>query len=105
MAAAAARGDQPGFISADDRYHRILLDAAGLPHVQSIIAGVNAHLDRVRFHSAGFPDRAAEAIVEHEDVVTALARRDAAASAAAVHAHLLRAWDDIRALCDQHGYV
>lgn len=105
MAAAAGRNDQPGFISADDRYHRILLDAAGLPHVQSIIAGVNAHLDRVRFHSAGFPDRAAEAIVEHEDVVTALARRDAAASAAAVHAHLLRAWDDIRALCDQHGYV
>ena len=105
MAAAAARGDQPGFISADDRYHRILLDAAGLPHVQSIIAGVNAHLDRVRFHSTGFPDRAAEAMVEHEEVIAALARRDAAASAAAIHAHLLRAWDNIRALCDQHGYV
>ncbi len=104
MADAAARVDQPGFISADDRYHRILIDAAGLQHVQSIIAGVNAHLDRVRFHSAGFPDRAAEAIVEHEEVIAALARHDAAASAAAVHVHLLRAWDDIRALCKLHGY-
>ncbi len=105
MAAAARRGDQPGFIAADDGYHRTLLDAAGLPHVRSIIDGVNAHLDRVRFHSSGFADRAAEAIAEHEEVIAALTRRDAHASAAAVHAHLLRAWDNIRALCDEHGYV
>jgi len=96
MAGAVGTSESQVFIEADDRFHQILIDACGFPHIAEIIEGVNAQLDRVRFLSATEPVRSRAAVREHRALIKRLRKRDATGSADLLREHLTQAWIVIR---------
>lgn len=96
MAAAAERGDGRAFIEADDRFHRLLVDASGYAHIAVIIDQVNAQLDRIRYLSVTVPERPEASVNEHREIIGRLRRGDADGSAAALRQHLNNSWQIIR---------
>lgn len=96
MAAAVEDSDSRSFIEADDRFHQILIDAAGFPHIAEIIGRVNAQLDRVRYLSATDPVRARTAVREHRALIKRLRDRDVSGSVDMLQRHLKGSWDVIR---------
>lgn len=101
MTKAVETGDSRLFITADDNFHRILLDASGLPHIVEIIQRVNAHLDRLRYLSASEPERAQTALDEHHAMIGRLRAGDAEGAAALLLTHLQGSWVLIRKLLAQ----
>lgn len=96
MATAVEDGDSRSFIQADDRFHQILIDAAGFPHIAEIIGRVNAQLDRVRYLSVTDLVRARTAVREHRALVKRLRDRDVSGSADMLQRHLKGSWIVIR---------
>ncbi len=68
--------------------HDLLLQRAGNRRMLQILANLKAQLIMFKLHIARVPTRRLQAIVEHEHLLAALATRDAAAAAAAMHVHL-----------------
>ena len=96
MAVAADGLDGPTFIAADDRFHQILIEAGGFPHIAEIIGRVNAQLDRVRHLSSTDRKRAPTAVREHRALIKALRAKDASHSAHILRRHLQGSWKLIR---------
>lgn len=96
MADAIVSKDRHRFIEADDRFHRILIDACRFDHIADIIHRVNAQLDRVRYLGASEPVRARTAVREHRALIDCLRKKDPAGSADLLRRHLEQAWVQIR---------
>jgi DNA-binding GntR family transcriptional regulator len=89
MAAAAAAGAEGPFMAHDQRFHEIVLDAAGN---RRLAVQVDQLRDQVRLRGASTVGRSRdlEAIhAEHVAIRDALRARDAAAAGAAMRAHLV----------------
>ena len=96
MADATDDNDGMAFITADDRFHQILIEAGGFPHIAEIIARVNAQLDRVRHLSATNRNRARAAVREHRAIIKALRDSDKGRAAELLRDHLRGSWTIIR---------
>ena len=96
MSIAADARDGPSFIAADDRFHLILIEAGGFPHIAEIIGRVNAQLDRVRHLSSTDRTRARMAVREHRALTKALRAGDGPGSAKLLRHHLEGSWILIR---------
>ena len=96
MATAVKEHDSRSFIAADDRFHQVLIEAGGFPHIAEIIGRVNAQLDRVRHLSATNPVRARIAIREHRALVRSLRAGNGAESSDLLRQHLQGSWQLIR---------
>jgi DNA-binding GntR family transcriptional regulator len=70
QAEAAARQDAPGFHALDEAFHADLCAIAGQPRVWDLIQEQKGHMDRARFLSLSFNQRAAQA--EHVAILDAL---------------------------------
>ncbi|MGI9504910.1 MAG: GntR family transcriptional regulator [Geminicoccaceae bacterium] len=101
MAKAVENSDSRSFIAADDRFHRMLVDASGFVHVAAIIQRVNAQLDRIRYLSASEPVRAQSALNEHRTIIDYLRAGDATGTAEMMQQHLTGSWALIRALLER----
>ncbi|MGI9423824.1 MAG: GntR family transcriptional regulator [Hyphomicrobiaceae bacterium] len=101
MAVAADEPDGLAFIAADDRFHQILIEAGGFPHIAEIIGRVNAQLDRVRHLSATNRTRARAAVREHRVLIRSLRAGDGARSAELLHLHLQGSWSVIREIVSE----
>lgn len=101
MAEAARIEDGRAFIEADDRFHRILVDASTYSHIGVIIDQVNAQLDRVRHLSANVPKRPEAAVREHHNLIERLTAGDKDGSAKALTEHLTASWVIIREIMEQ----
>lgn len=101
MAEAARIEDGRTFIEADDRFHRILVDASTYSHIGVIIDQVNAQLDRVRHLSANVPKRPEAAVREHHYLIERLTAGDKSGSAKALTEHLTASWVIIREIMEQ----
>lgn len=101
MASAADGRDSRSFIAADDRFHQILIDASGYPHIAEIIGRVNAQLDRVRYLSATDPGRARAAIREHRALIKHLRAGNGPQSADVLRTHLQGSWKFIREIMSE----
>jgi DNA-binding GntR family transcriptional regulator len=89
MADAAAAGRETPFMAHDQRFHAVLLEAAGN---HRIVALIDQLRDHVRFRGASTVGRGrdlAAILAEHVVIRDALRRRDPEAAAAAMRAHLL----------------
>jgi DNA-binding GntR family transcriptional regulator len=89
MAAAAAVGDEGPFMAHDQRFHEIVLDAAGN---RRLSAQVDQLRDHVRLRGASTVGRSRDLATihaEHVAIRDALRAGNAAASAAAMRAHLV----------------
>lgn len=89
MDAAAAAGDHRAWSDGNARFHRAIVDAAGLPLVREFTDRVLADWERLRRHAFGdaAPPDTARAQREHRTMVAALARRDAAALERVIASH------------------
>lgn len=96
--------------SAHDRYnsdlHRTIVRISGNRRLQEMYEGLNAHLRIARIHSAraDWVGRLREEQAEHDAIVSAIERRDAAALDEALVRHIYRAKDDmIKALRERES--
>ena len=79
--------DRASFHTLDLELHDVLIDALGYERVRLAVQAARAKLDRLRLYLCT-PARQVSTLSEHEQIVAALARRDADAAAAAMESHL-----------------
>lgn len=80
------RGTNDEFHDLDDRFHRLICEAAGLEFVWALVKENKGHMDRARFLSLSFG--APRVVDEHAEILDALRQRDGERAAAAVRVHL-----------------
>ena len=85
---AAGRGDTRRLFELDEEFHRAIHAAAGLQAVADELEDVKVHLNRLRYVSVNWPRGGDKITGEHEAILAALTKRDAAAAAAAMTTHL-----------------
>ena len=84
----------PVFVDLDDRFHRTLAEAAGRSHAWTVVEGLKAQIDRVRYLSLQrFPKDAV--IAQHASIVTALRYADPDAAEWAMRFHLRMIAEDL----------
>ena len=79
-------GSNEDFHELDDRFHKLICDAAGLEFVWTLVKENKGHMDRARFLSLSFG--APRVVDEHAEILDALRQRDGERAAAAVRVHL-----------------
>ncbi|MFZ1427099.1 MAG: GntR family transcriptional regulator [Geminicoccaceae bacterium] len=100
---AAANGDDlQQFLALDDALHRSIAHATGRKHVWSMVEMQKTQMDRVRFLALAGAVPYARIIEQHEAILEAIERGDAAASEAALHAHLAETTTVLEPLRRQH---
>jgi DNA-binding GntR family transcriptional regulator len=85
--AALGEGQSVRFHELDLELHALLLDALGYERVKNAVEAARGSLDRARLFMCT-PERKLSTLREHDAIVTALKRRDADASVAAMERHL-----------------
>jgi DNA-binding GntR family transcriptional regulator len=97
MRVARDAGNAARAVEADGRFHRLLWETAGLPHVAQILQNVwdRGEYYRVLMHGrrGGF---AAESLAEHEQILRALDDADLPRAAKAIEHHRLRAMERLQ---------
>ena len=88
MMAAYTRRDLPGYYRLNAAIHDAINAAAKNPVLSLTYRQVNARLQALRFKSNQDEDKWAGAVKEHEQMIEALARRDASSMRAVLVAHL-----------------
>ena len=85
---AALENDDVGrFHQLDLELHELLLDVLGYERVKHAVEAARASLDRARLFMCT-PTRQLSTLAEHQAIVSAMKRRDSAAAARAMEAHL-----------------
>lgn len=100
---AAAAEDLQRFLALDDAFHRSFADAIGRGHAWSVVESQKTQMDRVRFLS--LPEGATPVgrlIDQHEAILTAAERGDAAACEAAMRVHLAEMLAALEPLRQRH---
>lgn len=99
QAALAGENSHLQFIEADRTFHRLMVEAAGVPELYELVRSRSGHVDRLRrlhLYSAG---KMRAILREHRRIVEAIGSGDAAAAQEAVREHLsgtLAKVDEIR---------
>lgn len=81
-------GDSDQFHAADEALHRAIAVAGGYPGIWKVIEQVKLQVDRYRRLTLPQINRMERVIVEHAEIVDALAAKDAARAVAAMTHHL-----------------
>jgi DNA-binding GntR family transcriptional regulator len=85
---AAAADDADAFHRADELFHAKLAEIAGYPGIWRLVLQVKVQVDRFRRLTLIMPHRMAAVIEEHEQILEAIQRSDAAGAAEAMARHL-----------------
>jgi DNA-binding GntR family transcriptional regulator len=96
--------DRRAFHALDLGFHQILLDALAFPRVRAAVEAARASLDRVR-RLLSSPRRHAVSLSEHETIVEAIRRGDAASAGAAMEAHLDRVVTELIAFARENPSI
>jgi DNA-binding GntR family transcriptional regulator len=80
--------DKDGFLALDEEFHATLAVVSRHPGAWRIIQQSKAHLDRARYLSFEMPLHMNEIVAQHERIVDALRRRDAATAEATMRIHV-----------------
>lgn len=88
MREAFARRDVPAYYEDNRAIHEAIIGATGNPVLQHQYAMVNARIRRIRFTSPMTPEIWQRAMAEHEGMLNALIRRDAASLSGILKTHL-----------------
>lgn len=100
--AAQQEAGPDAFDGLDDDLHRALCEAAGHPIAWTLAHRANGQLDRIRRLSLPEPGYVAEMVCEHQDVVAAVAARDADRAERALRHHLRMVPSLLPALRERH---
>ena len=91
--------DPDRFLELDNRFHANLAGSAGKARAWGIVEGLNSQMDRVRRLSM-LRSPIPRLVAQHAAVVEAIARRDPAAAAATMRAHLREVLNDLPAIAE-----
>jgi len=80
--------DLPRFVWADQAFHRMMYEAAGVEPLWDVTRRLSGNLDRLRHLQAPMPGSAANVIVQHQRILDAVAAGDGAGAEQAVRSHL-----------------
>ena len=95
MMACFARRDLSGYYRLNARIHTAINEAAGNPVLASTYRSINARVQSLRFRTNQNDAKWKHAVEEHEQMVNALATRDAPAMRKVMVAHLMRKRDTV----------
>jgi GntR family transcriptional regulator, rspAB operon transcriptional repressor len=84
----AAQGDREAFFAADEAFHAAIADAAGYPGIWTLVERAKLQIDRYRRLTLPQEGRMARVIVEHAEVLDAIAAGNPEAAAAAMARHV-----------------
>jgi GntR family transcriptional regulator, rspAB operon transcriptional repressor len=99
---AAGGGDLERFLALDDAFHRAFADAIDRGHAWTVAEGQKTQMDRVRFLSLPGATPVDRLIDQHEAILDAAERGDAAAGEAAMRTHLAEVLAALEALRQRH---
>jgi DNA-binding GntR family transcriptional regulator len=99
---AVARRDHPAFQALDEAFHREIAGVVDCGHAVGVVEAARARTDRVRFLSLPGATPLDRLMAQHEAIVAALARRDAAGAQAAMTEHLREILIALPALAAAH---
>ncbi|NHF74559.1 GntR family transcriptional regulator [Paracoccus xiamenensis] len=91
---ALAQGDSDLFVRLDDRFHRMLAEAAGHESVWNVLEGLKSQMNRLRHITARTFD-IQKLIDQHVEIVEGLRAGDAAQAEQAMRRHLNQLLDDL----------
>jgi DNA-binding GntR family transcriptional regulator len=98
MMACFTRRDLSGYYRLNARIHTAINEAAGNPVLANTYRSINARVQSLRFRTNQDEAKWKHAVEEHEQMVQALAARDAPAMRKVLVAHLIRKRDTVLAL-------
>jgi len=78
MAAAAATNDLRGYFDLNDRFHAVLRDACPNQTLIRLLKSLGKKTQRFRRLAMSMPGRLPRSLAEHQDILAAVAQRDAA---------------------------
>lgn len=90
-----SHSDYLAYIRLDQRFHQYLIDCMGNQKLAEIYSGLRSHTLITQALYCAADHRASDTLSEHEAILAALRRRDAAAARAALRIHLRNAKDEI----------
>lgn len=88
MVAHFRKGDLGSYYGANQKIHEAILNAARNPTLATHYRSLAARVQRARYVANTTPDRWAQAVEEHEQIITHLAARDGASLAETLRRHL-----------------
>lgn len=91
-----ATRDRMPYYKLNQEFHTRLAALSGNETLQEMQGNLQARLKRIRYIGNEAPDVWADAVADHEDMVTALKARDGAALGRAMWVHLQRTWDRVK---------
>jgi GntR family transcriptional regulator, rspAB operon transcriptional repressor len=103
--AAAANANLERFLSLDDAFHRSFAVEIDCAHAWAVIEGQKAQMDRVRFLSLPDASPISLLIDQHEAILDAAEREDAAAAEAAMRTHLAEVLMALEPLHQHHPHL
>ncbi|WP_208511809.1 GntR family transcriptional regulator [Variovorax paradoxus] len=95
MLACYARHDLSGYYRLNARIHSAINETAGNPVLSNTYRSINARVQSLRFRTNQNEAKWKSAVAEHEQMIEALAARDAAAMRKVLVAHVLRKRDTV----------
>lgn len=84
----ARAGDLDGMTSADERFHRVMYEAARIPDLWHLVRRRSAHIDRLRRLHLPVEGKAKQIVEDHAAIVDAIARGEPALAQQTVREHL-----------------
>jgi DNA-binding GntR family transcriptional regulator len=88
--ALARRGELERFNGADQDFHKLIYDAAGIPDLWLLVRRRSGHIDRIRRLHLPMKGKAAQIVRDHEAIVGALAQGKPVRAVDALRDHLSR---------------
>ena len=89
-------GDRLAYYKLNQEIHTLIVRYSGNEALAHVHATLQMRLKRIRFIGHEGPERWAAAIAEHEEMITALERRDGDALAETLGRHLRNAWERVK---------
>lgn len=80
--------DYREFVAADQAFHRLMYDAAGVPDLFDLVRRLSGHVDRLRRLHLPTLGKAQAVVRDHKKIVEAIAKRDPVAAQARLREHL-----------------
>jgi DNA-binding GntR family transcriptional regulator len=102
QARAICDGDHLAFFALDEAMHQTILEVSGHAGLWSLITGVKAQLDRVRYLSLEDQSWLTMIFRQHREIVSAVVGRRSAAAEKAMEGHLRTAFAAIERIASAH---
>jgi GntR family transcriptional regulator, rspAB operon transcriptional repressor len=95
--------DFPRFVQADQAFHRMMYEAAGVEPLWDVARRLSGNLDRLRHLHVPMPGKAANVIAQHQRILDSVAQGDVVGAEQAVRLHLNGTLSHLDAIRAEHS--